>query len=240
MPYNSDVKNLAFDAIREALAAIELAVSTLRSELDRLEASDGSDADTHPTLKEAEVGLASVNPQLASSGAKANLSSLLKQLEERHMKPERSILDSVARLEKVKAQSMHKVLVAGLAGFLPSDPSFSLALAKLVEEDKVVIQSQSVRLTDSGRAVAPSDGAILTSEILVNAIASLLPRRQRNVLQFLFSRHGDTASRQEIMANCGQYRNDKALLKDLIALQQLSLVVRRSAEYSCSEVLFID
>jgi uncharacterized protein len=156
--------------------------------------------------------------------------------------PQQRVIDAIAWMESIGLPKPKRSIVAFLAGYSMNSSSFTNALgANRTAGLNTYPDSDSVDLTDAGRAIANPQSAPLTTRELHNVIFARLPSPQARVLRPLIDRYPDPVQREELADRAGYSVNSSSFTNALGALRTMGLIdYPSSADAVALPVLFLE
>jgi uncharacterized protein len=152
------------------------------------------------------------------------------------------ILDAAAWLESVGISYQKRVIVASLAGRSVKSSQWGTDLSSLREAGLIDYPgSDSLRLSDSGRAVANKQTSPITTEAVQSAVLSRLPRAKARILEILINNYPDPVDREELAAQAGRSIKSSQWGTDLSYLRELGVIDYPSSTTAIAlPVLFLE
>ena len=156
--------------------------------------------------------------------------------------PQQRVIDAIAWMESIGLPKPKRSIVAFLAGYSMNSSSFTNALgANRTAGLNTYPDSDSVDLTDAGRAVANPQSAPLTTQQLHNVIFARLPSPQARVLQPLIDRYPGPIRREELADLAGYSVNSSSFTNALGALRTMGFIdYPSSTEAIALPILFLE
>jgi DNA-binding winged helix-turn-helix (wHTH) protein len=156
--------------------------------------------------------------------------------------PQQRVIDAIAWMESIGLSKPKRSIVAFLAGYSMSSSSFTNALgANRGAGLNTYPDSDSVDLTDAGRALANPQSAPITTQELHNVIFARLPTPQARVLRPLIDHYPDPVQREELADQAGYSVNSSSFTNALGALRTMGLIdYPSSADAVALPVLFLE
>lgn len=156
--------------------------------------------------------------------------------------PQQRIVDSIAWMESVGLNKPQRSIVAFLAGYSMKSTSFTNPLGALRSSGLIAYpNSDSVDLTEAGRAAAHPQQAPLTTEELHSIILSRLPTPQSRILQVLIDQYPNAVNREWLAEQAGYTLKSTSFTNPLGALRSLGVIdYPSSSEAIALPVLFLE
>lgn len=155
--------------------------------------------------------------------------------------PQQRVIDAIAWMESIGLPKPKRSIVAFLAGYSMNSSSFTNALgANRTAGFNTYPDSDSVDLTDAGRALANPQSAPLTTQEMHNVIFARLPSPQARVLRPLIMQYPNPVNREEIADLAGYSVTSSSFTNALGALRTMGLIdYPSSADAVALPVLFL-
>ena len=152
------------------------------------------------------------------------------------------ILDAAAWMESVGLYRPKRVVVASLAGRSVKSSQWGGDLSDLREKGLIVYpDSDSLSLTDAGRAAAHQQSAPLTTPELQDALLARLPRAQAAILKILIDNYPHAVDREELAKQAGRSIKSSQWGGDLSDLRSLGVIdYPSSTEAVALPILFLE
>lgn len=156
--------------------------------------------------------------------------------------PQQRVLDAIAWMESIRLFNPARSIVAFLADYSMNSSSFTNALGANRTSGWITYpNSDSVSLTDAGRALAKPEPAPLTTEELHRKIFVRLPGPQARVLRPLIDQYPHPLKREELAEQAGYSMSSSSFTNALGALRTMGLInYPNSSEAVALPVLFLE
>jgi hypothetical protein len=156
--------------------------------------------------------------------------------------PQQRILDSISWLESVNLYAPKRTVVAFLSEQSPTSSGFTNNLGRLRSLGMINYpNSESLELTEQGRAQTRSYDQPISPDEVQRAILSRLPKPQANILQVLINAYRDPVNRVDLAEQAGQSPTSSGFTNNLGALRSLGVIEYPNAESARAlPVLFLE
>lgn len=156
--------------------------------------------------------------------------------------PQQRVLDAIAWMEDIRVRQPARSIVAFLAGYSMNSSSFTNALGANRTAGLITYpNSDSVALTDVGRALSIPEPSPLTTQELHAKIFGRLPGPQARVLRPLIDHYPHPVNREELAERAGYSVNSSSYTNALGALRTMGLIdYPNSSEAIALPVLFLE
>jgi hypothetical protein len=153
--------------------------------------------------------------------------------------PQQRMLDALASFEAIGVDQMAKAHVAVYSDQSSRSSGFRANLSTLSAKGLIErVDSESIRLTDDGRALASGTAAPATLEELHDAWKEKLSGPQRLMLALLIDARHDGIDRDDLAKQSGQSPLSSGYRANLSTLSALGLVRRESGNIFVSDLLY--
>lgn len=156
--------------------------------------------------------------------------------------PMQRIIDAIAWMESIGLSKPQRSIVAFLAGYSMKSTGFTNPLGALRSAGLITYpNSDTVDLTDAGRAVANPQQQPLTTDDLHRVIFAKLPGPQACILRVLIDHYPDAVQREELAQRAGYSLKSTGFTNPLGALRSLGVIdYPSSSEAIALPVLFLE
>jgi uncharacterized protein DUF87 len=156
--------------------------------------------------------------------------------------PQQRILDAMAWMESIGLNRPKRSIVAFLAGYSASSTGFTIPLGNLRKYGWAIYpDSETVELTQEGRARANHPPALLTTEELHASIFSKLTGPQARILKPLIDAYPDPMNREELADRAGYSASSTGFTIPLGNLRSMGLIDYPDSTTAIAlSILFLD
>jgi hypothetical protein len=156
--------------------------------------------------------------------------------------PQQRVIDAIAWMEAIGIYKPKRSIVAFLAGYTEKSTSFTNPLGALRSAGLISYpNSDSVDLTEAGRAAANPQERPLTTKELHNAIFAKLPSPQVRILRVLIDHYPNAVDREWLAEQAGYTVKSTSFTNPLGALRSLGVIgYPSSSEAIALPVLFLE
>lgn len=156
--------------------------------------------------------------------------------------PQQKVIDAIAWMESIRIQRPKRPIVAFLAGYSVTSSTFTNILSSNKTAGlSTYPDSESVELTEAGRALANPQAIPLNTKELHNVIFSRLPSPQAKVLRPLIEAYPDPMNREELADRAGYSLTSSTFTNILSSLRTMGIIdYPNSSEAVALPVLFLE